>query len=180
MGPQLYSQFSNHTGVDILFEEIFSSEDKVHRDTLVYAMNQLSLNLSENDLHEFLMDVLEKALKRLKLWQKQNDAKAHEEFAMLLNILSYYFHNTAKEFGDQVNEVVPKLVPVLFVRNDRSVLEVATSIFQSLFTTTRKEDYFRYLPTLVTCLNNHINLAENAKNKDVPAFNLPEAEGVKP
>lgn len=46
--------------MELMFDEIFGKGNEIRKDALIYGMNQLSINLTEEDSRFFILNIIEK------------------------------------------------------------------------------------------------------------------------
>ena len=139
-----------------LFSCIFEAKPESQEfESLIYCLNQLTVNLEQDFVSDFLND----CLAQVRNYHSKNDQK----LLIILRIMQYFYHNASVDFTDFIHETLELIVPLLFIKK-KAFYDVLSELLKSLLTIQDKEISFSVFETLVsnisTCLENRTDITK--------------------
>ena len=146
------SLYSNHTIDNIIpniFEEIFASfENKSKLSSLLYCLNQLSINVHDNYVMHFISDCLDQI--------KRHRDKNLDRLLIVLDILKFFFQNALTDFSKYVPDFLYNFIPFLFVEKPE-MSNIINPLLKALLKPQKKEQYSIFLTEFYTKLSSAIS-----------------------
>ncbi|EGR27417.1 hypothetical protein IMG5_195990 [Ichthyophthirius multifiliis] len=173
---QKSQHIANNGGIGIILEQIFDKNtDQSTKEALIYALNQITVNLDENDSNTFLLFIIDKIQDLNKTYFK--NSLDEDQLEIILQISKFYLLNTPIHINEYNKDLINLITPYIFDSSKKNIIKQANPILGSIFAPINRRQYPELLSTFVLSLHTQLSLDKFKDIELIPGFNLGQEEG---
>ncbi|KAL4445680.1 hypothetical protein ABPG74_006231 [Tetrahymena malaccensis] len=175
IGKIAYKYFKNRSGMELIFDEIFDNCSQIRKESLIYAMNQLSVNLNEDDSRYFILNIIDKINGLTKTYLNYKEDEQHLE--VVLNVLKFYMVNTPIHLSEFNKDLINLVNPFIFEQQCPQLARHASTILSSIFTIINRKYFVQLLHTFELSLEDTLQRTKYENITEICGFNLGDEPG---